>query len=246
MKRILNYSVIIIAFYIIFSQIAYAELWVWSNQRGMSIRHPSNWKVSWQQNGVVVSYPNNPMIFSSIWISKWQGTSQQFVSTVINNLRNRFMNLKMLIARSVSRQPDIYGAKFIYQYNNNSFKVYLELYKSGKIQIDYLTFCGNGEDTLHPDFVRFCKYVMEIRKHYLPHIPLAILTGGGLIWEKKCLECLNQIDVKFVKLDVGNPEMFTRINRPLSPKMWEKLLGSLKNIIVQNLLEYIQDLHLLI
>ena len=93
---------------------------------------------------------------------------------------------------------------------DNEFKVYLELYKSGKIQIDYLTFCGNGEDTLHPDFVRFCKYVMEIRKHYLPHIPLAILTGGGLIWEKKCLECLNQIDVKFVKLDVGNPEMFTR------------------------------------
>lgn len=75
--------------------------------------------------------------------------------------------------------------------------------------IDYITFAGSGEPTLHSgigDVIRGIKKITDI--------PVAVLTNGTLLFEKPVAESLLSADVVVPSLDAASPDMFRRINRP--------------------------------
>ena len=103
--------------------------------------------------------------------------------------------------------------------------------------INYITFSGNGEPTLHPDFEEIVKRVKKIRDEYVPEAKLAILsnsTGLGLPGVKKAL---SKLDLVIMKLDCGTPGMFSQINRPAKKVEYEDVvenLITLDKIIIQS------------
>lgn len=77
-------------------------------------------------------------------------------------------------------------------------------------KLDYLTFSGAGEPTLHAgigDMVRFIK-------REFPQYKLALLTNGTLLYEKKVRKRLLGVDLVIISLDAGTEDVFNRVNRP--------------------------------
>ncbi len=78
----------------------------------------------------------------------------------------------------------------------------------------YLTFSGNGEPTLHPDFSRIVDTVIGVRNESIPEAETAILTNSALVTRGLVRDALLRLDHRIMKLDCGSPSVFKRFNRP--------------------------------
>lgn len=106
-------------------------------------------------------------------------------------------------------------------------------------EISSITFAGNGEPTMHPQFREIIVKVKELRDIYLPGKKLVVLSNAVLLGNKKVNEGLQMADLCVLKLDAGTEEMFQRINKPLNSKPLSWFIEKLKNfkgpLIVQSI-----------
>lgn len=104
---------------------------------------------------------------------------------------------------------------------------------------DYITFSGNGEPTLHPQFPEIVAEVRRLRDR-LPHrLRLALLSNATTVHQPRVRETLALFDAPILKLDAGDPATFAAINRPASTINLETILRALKgipNLIIQSML----------
>ena len=102
----------------------------------------------------------------------------------------------------------------------------------------YLTFSGNGEPTLHPDFPRIVEEVTAIRDEVVPSAKTAVLSNSTTVTDSLIRTALEKLDVPVMKLDCGNSECFQRYNQPVKdvsfPGMIEGL-AAMKNVTLQSL-----------
>ena len=75
---------------------------------------------------------------------------------------------------------------------------------------DYITFSGYGEPTLN---IRIGDIIQFIKQNK-PDIPIAILTNGTLLYDKKVREEIMDADVVLPSLDAATEKVFLKINRP--------------------------------
>jgi len=94
-------------------------------------------------------------------------------------------------------------------------------------ELDYITFSGNGEPTMHPNFKEIAEGVRKLRDRLLPNIPIALLTNSSFITEKRIQEALEFIDYPIFKLDAGDEQTFKSINRPLTNVSIEQIIDTL-------------------
>jgi wyosine [tRNA(Phe)-imidazoG37] synthetase (radical SAM superfamily) len=115
----------------------------------------------------------------------------------------------------------------------------LKLMKERKEIPDSLTFAGNGEPTLHPNFSEIISGVIKIRDKYFPESKVAVLSNGTMIHNDKVFEALSRADRNMLKLDSGIEETFRLINSPPKDFSLEKLMANLQkfkgNFIIQTL-----------
>jgi wyosine [tRNA(Phe)-imidazoG37] synthetase (radical SAM superfamily) len=81
---------------------------------------------------------------------------------------------------------------------------------------DVITFSGNGEPTLHPEFSEIVDSVMSVRDRLEPSVPVQILCNSTFFSRKATVEGLRKLDRKVMKLDAGNQDLIEKINRPMS------------------------------
>jgi wyosine [tRNA(Phe)-imidazoG37] synthetase (radical SAM superfamily) len=84
------------------------------------------------------------------------------------------------------------------------------------LEFDYLTFSGNGEPMLHPDFRAIVEKVKKLRDKYRMHTPITLLSNSSCLVKKFDIDTLSQIDVRIFKLDCADQETFEAINGPVS------------------------------
>lgn len=109
--------------------------------------------------------------------------------------------------------------------------------KSG-IKYDYITFSGNGETTLHPQFQEIVSIVKGLRDRLAPQSKLALLSNGSTLGSDNVLRALDLLDFPIIKLDAGDQETFQKINRPHSLISFEDLVFNLKKakrIVLQSM-----------
>lgn len=102
----------------------------------------------------------------------------------------------------------------------------LEEYLKSEREFDYITFSGNGEPMLHPDFDFLVWEVKRLRDKFRPQTPIALLTNSSVVARQK-IETGKLIDLPIFKLDCGDEETFLKINRP-TPEV--KLAGIIKGL----------------
>lgn len=93
---------------------------------------------------------------------------------------------------------------------------------------DAITFAGNGEPTMHPDFSEIIDKTIELRNKYFPEVKLVVLSNATLIGNKDVFEALQKVDIKVLKLDAGSDDLFRLIDQPRSSKSIQWYVEKLK------------------
>ena len=78
----------------------------------------------------------------------------------------------------------------------------------------FLTFSGNGEPTLHPEFDKIVDRIIEIRNEYSPSSKTAVLSNSTGAADEKIRTALAKLDERIMKLDAGSPDTFKIYNHP--------------------------------
>jgi len=78
--------------------------------------------------------------------------------------------------------------------------------------LDYITFSGSGEPTLHSGLGK----IVDFLKTDFPDYKIALLTNSSLLGDKKVQDEIKKIDVVVPSLDAVSEEAFNQINRPLN------------------------------
>ena len=86
--------------------------------------------------------------------------------------------------------------------------------QAGGVRPDELTFAGNGEPTIHPQFPEIIADTIALRNKFCPNAKVSVLTNATLITRNKVFEALKLIDNNIVKLDTVNREYIQNIDRP--------------------------------
>ncbi len=79
---------------------------------------------------------------------------------------------------------------------------------------DVITFAGNGEPTMHPDFAGIVDDTIELRDSLCPAAGIAVLSNATLIHKPSVASALCKVDQNILKLDTINEKTFRLINRP--------------------------------
>lgn len=93
----------------------------------------------------------------------------------------------------------------------------IEQLKAASVIPDVLTFAGNGEPTLHPQFPQIIDAVREIRDTLLPQTKISVLSNATQIHRAEIRAALLQVDNNILKLDSGIEATAKILNRP-----WDK------------------------
>ena len=56
---------------------------------------------------------------------------------------------------------------------------------------DSITFSGNGEPTLHPDFAEIIDITIRLRDLYAPEAKISVLTNGTMLHKKEIFDALD-------------------------------------------------------
>lgn len=96
--------------------------------------------------------------------------------------------------------------------------------------IDNITFSGNGESTLHPQFAELVDIAGALKNKYYPAARIGVLTNSSAATIEKVRKALGKLDFKIMKLDAGNIETFQEINRPCPQVDYQAILESLKSM----------------
>lgn len=90
------------------------------------------------------------------------------------------------------------------------------LQKAGKENIipDVITFAGNGEPTLHPEFTQIINDTIELRDKFFPQIKIAVLTNATRLDKPGISEALNMIEMPVLKIDTLIQEDYEFVNGP--------------------------------
>ncbi|MFA6569449.1 MAG: radical SAM protein [Victivallales bacterium] len=101
----------------------------------------------------------------------------------------------------------------------------LDEFLSGKPEIDYITFSGAGEPTLHSGIGR----IVEFLKGKYPQYRICLITNGILLGSEQMIEELAGIDLVIPSLDAADDETLAKINRPAAGIGAEGIVKSLED-----------------
>jgi wyosine [tRNA(Phe)-imidazoG37] synthetase (radical SAM superfamily) len=108
-----------------------------------------------------------------------------------------------------------------------------------KAMLTTITFAGNGEPTLHPEFPGIIDDTIALRKAIYPAAKIAVLSNASTAGDEAVAGALNKVELNILKLDAGTEETFRRINNPGIPITLQQVLQNLERfegkMIIQTL-----------
>jgi wyosine [tRNA(Phe)-imidazoG37] synthetase (radical SAM superfamily) len=105
--------------------------------------------------------------------------------------------------------------------------------------LDVITFAGNGEPTLHPEFAGIIDDTIEIRNQYFKNARIAVLSNSTMLHSSSVIEALGRVDQNILKLDSAIDSTVQLLNQPMMKFEVSTLVEQLKkfrgNLIIQTL-----------
>ena len=83
--------------------------------------------------------------------------------------------------------------------------------------LDVITFSGNGEPTMHPDFEGIIDDTIALRDQYFPNVKISVLSNSTRIDREDVCRALTRVDNNLLKLDSALTSTIHQIDRPVSP-----------------------------
>ena len=110
---------------------------------------------------------------------------------------------------------------------------------SGGEGLDIITFAGNGEPTLHPDFSGIIDDTIELRNTYFPNADIAVLSNATMLHRPDVVAALKRVDKNILKLDSAFEATINALNQPLIrfdlKNLVDRLMAFEGKLIIQSL-----------
>jgi len=90
----------------------------------------------------------------------------------------------------------------------------LEQMKAEGVVPDVLTFSGNGEPTLHPQFEHIVEDVIRLRDRYFPEAKISVLSNSTMLGKESVCRALRRVDNNILKLDSAIDSTIRQMDRP--------------------------------
>ncbi len=104
---------------------------------------------------------------------------------------------------------------------------------------DVITYAGNGEPTLHPEFPGIIDDSIILRNKHFPHAKIAVLSNATTITKPQIKAALLKIDKNILKLDSSFDSTIKTHNQPVTNMSADELIGNLAGfdgkLIIQTL-----------
>lgn len=103
-----------------------------------------------------------------------------------------------------------------------------DMHSAGE-NLDVITFSGNGEPTLHPDFAAIIEDTLSLRDRFYPEAKVSVLTNSTRIFDPVVAEALKRVDNNILKVDSAIEPTMRLIDVPASKEFTvERLVEGLK------------------
>lgn len=105
--------------------------------------------------------------------------------------------------------------------------------------IDTITFSGDGEPTLNPEFPQIIDDTLELRDKYQPLAVVSVLSNATRVHMPEVFAALRKVDNPIMKIDAPTDELIALIDRPTAGYRLSRTLEALKhfdgNFILQTM-----------
>ncbi len=109
--------------------------------------------------------------------------------------------------------------------------------KARNALLDAITFAGNGEPTLHPEFAAIIDHTIALRDQYYPDANISVLSNASLAGDEKVARALLKVEQNILKLDAGTDETFQKINNPRINITLSEVIENLKRFKGQMIIQ---------
>lgn len=86
-------------------------------------------------------------------------------------------------------------------------------------QPDVITFSGNGEPTLHPDFLGIIQDTCALRDQYCPNAKVSVLSNSTQLGRVDVVKALLLVDNRILKLDSAIDATMRLIDKPVNDQL---------------------------
>lgn len=94
--------------------------------------------------------------------------------------------------------------------------------------IDSITFSGDGEPTLNPDFPEIIGITLRLRDTYYPAAKVSVLTNATMLHMDAVVDALKKVDNPILKLDAATDGLVSVINQPQGHYSVRDVVGNMK------------------
>ncbi|MDE6278308.1 MAG: radical SAM protein, partial [Muribaculaceae bacterium] len=107
--------------------------------------------------------------------------------------------------------------------------------------LDVITFSGNGEPTVHPEFEGIIDDTIAARDEFFPDVRISVLCNSTQLHRPDVCRALRRVDNNILKLDSAVEATMRRLDRPASPaftlgRLIPQLAAFGSNAIIQTML----------
>ena len=95
----------------------------------------------------------------------------------------------------------------------------LQRLASDGVLLDVITFSGNGEPTLHPDFLGIIKDTCCLRDAYCPQAKVSVLSNSTQLGRRDVVKALRLCDNRILKLDSAIDATMRLIDQPVNSSL---------------------------
>ncbi len=83
-----------------------------------------------------------------------------------------------------------------------------------RIPVDSITFSGDGESTINPDFPQIIDDTLALRNKYYPSAKVSVLSNATQVHRPEIFRALRKVDNPIMKIDAPTNELVEKINHP--------------------------------
>ena len=97
-----------------------------------------------------------------------------------------------------------------------------------QVPIDSITFSGDGEPTINPEFPQIIDDTIALRDKYYPHSKITVLSNATMVHKPEVFNALRKVDNPTMKIDAPTNELIEKINHPLPGYDIHRVVEALK------------------
>ena len=96
------------------------------------------------------------------------------------------------------------------------------------IPVDSITFSGDGESTINPDFPKIIDDTLALRNRYYPFAKVSVLSNATQVHRPEIFRALRKVDNPIMKIDAPTNELVEKINKPAPGYDVDRVVEALK------------------